>query len=43
MRITIRVRLTALFAALFLVLAAVLVGTSYAFVARATTPEAQAV
>ena len=42
MRITIRVRLTALFAALFLVLAAVLVGTSYAFVARATTPEAQA-
>jgi signal transduction histidine kinase len=41
-RITIRVRLTALFAALFLVLAAVLVGTSYAFVARATTPEAQA-
>lgn len=42
MRITIRVRLTALFAALFLVLAAVLVGTSYAFVARATTPQAQA-
>lgn len=42
MRVTIRVRLTALFAALFLVLAAVLVGTSYAFVARATTPEAQA-
>lgn len=42
MRITIRVRLTALFAALFLILAAVLVGTSYAFVARATTPEAQA-
>jgi len=42
MRITIRVRLTALFAALFLILAAVLVGTSYAFVARATTPQAQA-
>ena len=42
MRITIRIRLTALFAALFIILAAVLVGTSYAFVARATTPEAQA-
>jgi len=42
MRITIRVRLTVLFAALFVLLAAVLVGTSYAFVARATTPEAQA-
>ena len=42
MRITIRVRLTALFAALFVILAAVLVGTSYAFVARATTPQAQA-
>jgi signal transduction histidine kinase len=41
-RITIRVRLTALFAALFVILAAVLVGTSYAFVARATTPQAQA-
>jgi signal transduction histidine kinase len=41
-RNTIRVRLTVLFAALFLVLAAVLVGTSYAFVARATTPQAQA-
>lgn len=42
MRLTIRVRLTVLFAALFTLLAAVLVGTSYAFVARATTPEAQA-
>lgn len=41
MRVTIRVRLTALFAALFVVLAAVMVGTSYTFVARATTPEAQ--
>ena len=41
MKLTIRVRLTALFAALFLILAAVLVGTSYAFVARATTPQAQ--
>lgn len=42
MKFTIRARLTALFAALFLILAAVLVGTSYAFVARATTPQAQA-
>jgi len=42
MRFTIRIRLTVLFAALFVLLAAVLVGTSYAFVARATTPEAQA-
>jgi len=41
-RLTIRIRLTLLFAALFVVLAAVLVGTSYAFVAYATTPEAQA-
>lgn len=41
MRITIRVRLTLLFAALFVLLAAVLVGTSYAFVASATTPRAK--
>jgi len=41
-RYTIRVRLTVLFAALFVLLAAVLVGTSYAFVASATTPQAQA-
>lgn len=43
MKFTIRVRLTALFAALFVVLAAVLVATSYAFVARNTGPEARGV
>ncbi|WP_062519408.1 sensor histidine kinase [Demequina silvatica] len=38
---TIRVKLTALFALLFVVLAGVLVTTAYLFVASATTPEAQ--
>jgi signal transduction histidine kinase len=38
---TIRTKLTALFSVLFMLLAAVLVATSYAFVARTTTPQAQ--
>ncbi|SEJ66711.1 sensor histidine kinase [Demequina mangrovi] len=38
---TIRVKLTAMFALLFVVLAGVLVTTAYLFVASATTPEAQ--
>ncbi|WP_062299144.1 sensor histidine kinase [Demequina maris] len=41
MRVTIRIKLTALFALLFVVLAGVLVTTAYLFVASATTPEAQ--
>ncbi|WP_062465329.1 sensor histidine kinase [Demequina soli] len=41
MRLTIRTKLTALFALLFVVLAGVLVTTAYLFVASATTPEAQ--
>ncbi|MDN4476018.1 ATP-binding protein [Demequina sp. SYSU T00192] len=41
MRVTIRTKLTALFALLFVVLAGVLVTTAYLFVASATTPEAQ--
>ena len=42
MKMTIRVRLTVLFAALFVLLAAVLVGTSYVFVAGTASNEAQA-
>ncbi|MFP5360594.1 MAG: sensor histidine kinase [Actinomycetes bacterium] len=41
MRLTIRTKLTAMFALLFVVLAGVLVTTAYVFVASATTPEAQ--
>jgi signal transduction histidine kinase len=43
MKFAIRVRLTALFAALFVVLAAVLMATSYAFVSRNTGPEVRGV
>ncbi len=42
MRMTARTRLTAMFAALFLVLAVVLVSTAYLLVAHATTPEVRA-
>ncbi|WP_062304109.1 sensor histidine kinase [Demequina subtropica] len=41
MTVTIRVKLTAMFALLFVVLAGVLVTTAYLFVASATAPEAQ--
>jgi len=42
MRLTIRLKITLLIAAGFALLAGVLVATSYAFVANATTPQAQA-
>ena len=42
MRLTVRLKITALFAVLFTVLAAVLVATAYSFMAARTTPEAEA-
>ena len=42
MRVTVRLKITALFAVLFTVLAAVLVATAYSFMAARTTPEAEA-
>lgn len=42
MRLTVRLKITALFAILFTVLAAVLVATAYSFMAARTTPEAEA-
>jgi signal transduction histidine kinase len=41
-RLTVRLKITALFAVLFTVLAAVLVATAYSFMAARTTPEAEA-
>ncbi len=41
MRITVRLKMTALFAVLFTALAAVLVATAYSFVAARTTPQAE--
>ncbi len=42
MNLTVRLKITALFAILFTLLAAVLVGTAYSFMAAKTTPEAEA-
>ncbi len=42
MRLTVRLKITALFAILFTLLAAVLVATAYTFMAARTTPEAEA-